>query len=180
VRLLWLFFFCLPLRLNAQNLPVDTASGKIYYAEEVLVKDGPQQDLYNRAKTWFANIEQNKKVLLVDDKANGVLIGSCFFLIPDIANERTKPINLSCTIKIEVEDDRYWYSITDLGILNNTITKDLMNPHNLSISQPLEAILFSPNKKSIKENKKPHDLFLELATQNKILTTIKDLKAAML
>jgi hypothetical protein len=54
--LLALFFF--PLTLLGQTFPVDGQTGKIFYSEEILVKDASQSELFARAKSWFENAKK--------------------------------------------------------------------------------------------------------------------------
>ena len=179
MRLLWLIFFLIPVCLSAQTFPVDAASGKIYYAEEVLVKDGPKSDLYNRAKAWFAS-SKNKKTLNVDDVANGLLIGSnyCMLLVQD--GHKDQPFRLWYTVKIEMEDDRYWYSLSNFKIQKDTIPEDSVSGENKKLMQPLELLVLSKNAGN---TVRKADLFyksLVHAAHNSILVLIKDIKVNML
>lgn len=108
--------FIFPLSLLGQSFPVDAATGKIYYAEEVLVKDGPQLELYHRAKAWFAKAGKTKNTIQVDDLPNGVLIAKNYLLLSVKNQEKNQTYQLWYTLKIEMEDDRYWYSLTDFQL----------------------------------------------------------------
>jgi hypothetical protein len=116
VKHLLLALFFLPLRLWAQSWPVDPASGKIIYAEEVPVKDGPKTDLYQRARTWWKATHPKAPAWQVADFSNGVLIGSNHTLLRVTDGKSPQTWKLWYTVKIEMEDDRYWYSIYDLQL----------------------------------------------------------------
>ena len=163
----------------AQTFPVDAVSGKIYYAEEVLVKDGPKPDLYNRAKTWFSS-SKNKKTLNVDDVANGLLIGSnyCRLLVHD--GIKDQPFRLWYTVKIEMEDDRYWYSLSNFKIQRETIPEDLVPGENKNLMEPLESLVLSKNGGKLVRKADPFYKSLRDATHNSILALIKNMKANML
>jgi len=179
VKLLWLIFLLIPVCLSAQTFPVDAASGKIYYAEEVLVKDGPKSDLYNRAKAWFAS-GKNKKALNVDDVANGLLIGSSYSLLLVYDGYQNQSFRLWYTVKIEVEDDRYWYSLSDFKIQEETILKDSVSCENKKTIQPLESLVLSNNAGNTGRKADPFHKLLVDASHNSILALMKDIKGNML
>jgi hypothetical protein len=116
VKHLLLALFFLPLNLMAQSWPVDPASGKIIYAEEVPVKDGPKTELYHRARTWWKATHPKSPVWQLADFSNGVLIGSNHTLLRVSHGQSRQTWKLWYTVKIEMEDDRYWYSVYDLQL----------------------------------------------------------------
>jgi len=179
VRLFWLIFFLIPVSLFAQNFPIDAASGKIYYAEEVLVKDGPLLDLYNRAKVWFAG-SGNSKAWQVDDVANGLLIGRSNRLLMVSDGHNNNAYRLWYTLKIEMEDDRYWYSLSNFKIQKVTIAAVSVSGENQEPMQPLEDLVFSRKMANIKEKEKIFYKALADAARKSVLVLIEDLKANML
>jgi len=86
------------------------------YTEVVQVDSISQNELYNRAKLWFATIyNSSNDVIQVDNKEGGEFIGKAILkYIPNIhsGNEQTKG-NIKYTIKIFVKEGRYKYIITD-------------------------------------------------------------------
>lgn len=179
VQLLWICLCMMPLGLLAQTFPVDAASGKIYYAEEVLVKDGPQLDLYNRAKTWLAAGNQ-KKALQVEDAANGILIKSNYSLLSVHDGNTFQTFKLWYSIKIEVADDRYWYSLSDFQ-LQSSPTHKIPASDQVQISRkPLEAWVLSNKDEDITGKQKLFSKSLEKAALQSILALIEDMKANML
>ena len=175
VKNFWVILFLIPVCLSAQNLPIDVTSGRIYYAEEVLVKDGPQLDLYNRAKAWFAS-SGNNKAIQVDDVANGLLIGRNDKMLLVSDGHHNTAYRLWYTIKIEMEDDRYWYSLSDFKIQTDTLSGPDVNK-NL---QPLETFVISKKAPGHKGNAEPFYKRFADATYNNIQDLIKNIKAHML
>lgn len=84
--------------------------------------DGPKTDLYRRARAWLLANSQAPRELLVDDAANGVLIARTFtwVRVPGRSKGGYQPYKLWHTIKIEVENDRFWYSFYDLKVQEAT------------------------------------------------------------
>ena len=180
MKIFWLLFFLLPLNLVAQVFPVDAASGKIYYAEEVLVKDGPQADLYNRARHWFTASGKNKKALKTDDAANGILIGSNYSLLEVYDGNKKQTLKLWCTVKLELEDDRYWYSVSDFRLQDTyPTTKTVANLAQMK-TKPLEELVLPVKEANLKGTERQYNKSVETAAHKSILALIKDIKANML
>ena len=178
VKFLLLLFPLFPLHTSAQIFPVDALSSKIYYTEEVLVKDGPQFDLYNRAKAWFA-AGKNKRNLQVDDLANGLIIG-CNYQELSVANgQKIQTFRLWYTVKLELEDDRYWYSLTDFRLQGRHLPKEasVKTPES---EVPLEALVLAKNGARPNGENGIFYKSLQNAAHKSILALIKDLKANML
>lgn len=171
----YLFGFLLfvwPVTLPAQNFPVDAATGKIYYAEEVLVKDGPQWELYHRAKAWFATFGKTKHVITVDDLPNGVLIGQNYSPLLVTSPGKNQRCNLWYTLKIEIADDRYWYSLTNFE-LEPVITLKANAAKPVITRQPLELAVLPQKGKSSPD--KP----LSEAVHESLFSLIQSIKKSM-
>ncbi|GAB4199695.1 MAG: DUF4468 domain-containing protein [Bacteroidia bacterium] len=86
------------------------------YTEVVQVDSVSKNELYNRAKVWFATTYNSvNDVLQIDNKEEGMLIGKAIMKYePNVftGSEQTKG-NIKYTIKIFVKDGRYKYEITD-------------------------------------------------------------------
>lgn len=79
------------------------------YYSEVIEADGTKDELYTRARTWFAEtFNDSRGVIQMDDKDAGIIIGKGKFIYTD--NGATH-----FTIKIQVKDGRYKYDIFDLN-----------------------------------------------------------------
>lgn len=160
----------------AQDFPLDPSTGKIYYAEEVLVKDGPKTDLYNRARSWLTAVGVCRQGLLVADVPNGVLIARTYLLLPTAAGSRRQPGKIWHTIKIEVEDDRYWYSLYDFQVQQATgATKAGPAP-----TYPLENLRLAQKPAPGQGHPKAADPVLAGKARQSIAARIASLKAAML
>ncbi len=168
MKFIWLLFCIFPLNLRAQTFPVDAATGKIYYAEEVLVKDGPQLELYHRAKAWFAKAAKTKNKMKVDDLPNGVLIGTDYLLLP----VKNQTYQVWYTLKIEMEDDRYWYSLTDFW-LEPVLSLSVNSTKQVITRQPLELIVLPQKEKPL-----PNKVLSE-TVQKSILSLIQNIKENM-
>jgi len=174
---LWFIFFLIPVSLFAQVFPVDAASGKIYYSEEVLVKDSPRSDLYFRAKSWFKSSSKNKQVLPVDDAVNGLIIGSNYSLLLVNDGHKHEPLRLWYTLKIEMEDDRYWYSLSDFKIQKETLA---VTADKIDLKEPLESMIYLKNKEKAENKPELSPEGLADAAHQCILDLIKNLKTSML
>lgn len=176
---LLLALFFLPLCLWAQAWPVDPLSGKIIFAEEVLVKDGPKTDLYQRARTWWKAAHPKSPAWQVADFQNGVLIGSNHTLLRVPAGKRTQTWKLWYTLKIEMEDDRYWYSIYDLQLQQQPDPKAAAAKTAQSRKQALEPLV-RPKAVAGKGRGQMVPPSLPPKAQQTLLALISSLKAGML
>jgi hypothetical protein len=177
VKLLLLALFLLPLCSWAQGWPVDPLSGKIIYAEEVPVKDAPKTDLYRRAQAWWKTTPARPAAFQVADFANGLLIGKNHTLLQVREGGGTQAWKLGYTLKIEMEDDRYWYSLHDLHL-----QKLPAPPASAAKAGPEQALetLVLPQAAGKKRSGNTVPAPLPAKTQQAIRTLIAGLKAAML
>jgi hypothetical protein len=176
VKPLLLALFLLPLCSWAQSWPVDPLSGKIIYAEEVPVKDAPKTDLYRRAQAWWQATPAKPAAFQVADFANGLLIGKNHALVKVQEGGSVRTWQLGYTLKIEMEDDRYWYSLHDLHL------QQLPAPPAAAKAgpkQPLETLVL-PQAAGKKGRGHTVPAPLPGKTHQAIRTLIASLKAAML
>jgi hypothetical protein len=86
------------------------------YTEVIQNDSVSQNELYNRAKLWFATAYNSANdVLQIDNKEEGQIIGKAVMKYNPIVisgSEQTKGI-IKYTIKIFVKEGRYKYEITD-------------------------------------------------------------------
>ncbi|MDQ3290468.1 MAG: DUF4468 domain-containing protein [Bacteroidota bacterium] len=174
-------FFFLPFTLFAQVLPRDKSSGKIYYSEEVLVKDGPQQDLYHRAKAWFASPGKTTKTLRVDDHVNSILVGEIGSQLSLMEGNLNQKFQLWYTLHLQLADDRYWLSLEDFQLQKQEKTQ---KPSSIKssplIKQPLEAWLNPKAGVNSKGKNQNQNQLIEKAIQKSILTQMEDLREHLL
>lgn len=148
-----LFLLCLlacGLRAAGQvsPLPTDSASGKITFQGVVPVPGVSQLELYSRAREWFAaTFGSSKTVLEMDDRVSGKLIGRAYaqFEFSGVFGEPL-PWTMWRTIKVEMKEGRYRYTISDF-ILGTSITYPNISPP----TKPIESWLadFQKSKKPL-------------------------------
>jgi Domain of unknown function (DUF4468) with TBP-like fold len=171
-----LAFLSGPLTLWAQVFPVDAGTGKIIYAEEVPVMDGPKTDLYNRARAWLQARGKSQEPLQVDDAANGLLVASNYVLLLVPEGKQHRRYKLWHTIKIEVENDRFWYSITGLELQK---ADTLALPAIRQARQPIERLVL-PEAPAGKKVSGPPPALLSGKVRESMAALIRDLKKNML
>lgn len=99
--------------------------GEVSYSEVIELPGRGKDDLYNAARLWYANTYRNsKEVLEVDDRDAGRLIGTGFSTIDPPSKRK-----LWATVKIEVKDGRYRYTMYDISI------QEPISTYNLSPSR---------------------------------------------
>jgi hypothetical protein len=99
-------------------LPVDSATHRITYTGIVDVPGATKLELYSRAREWYATtFGSSKAVLEMDDKDAGKLIGKAYASF-GFAGSIGKPLEWPMwrTIKVEVKDGRYRYTLTDFQL----------------------------------------------------------------
>lgn len=85
--------------------------GVVTYTNVIQVDGTNKDELYSRAKKWFATMYKSANdVIQLDDKENGEIIGKGNFKISYYARN---PI-INHTITISIKDGRFKYVITDL------------------------------------------------------------------
>lgn len=98
-----------------QTLPIDPQTKKIVFTEIIKVDSVSKDELYSRAREWFARtFVSSKNVLEMDDRQAGKLIGngakSGFYY-----GLLMTPVDYTLTYEISVyiKDGRYKYEIAD-------------------------------------------------------------------
>lgn len=96
-------------------LPIDSATGKIFYKGVVNVDSVSKQELYLRAREWFVNsFKQSNSVIQMDDKESGTIIGkgnTSIYLNTMFGSMDVGFIRF--TVSVYVKDGKYKYSFTD-------------------------------------------------------------------
>ena len=115
-------------------LPTDSVTQKITYQGVVQVPGASQLELYSRAREWFAATFGSSKVVLeMDDRESGKLIGRAYAQFEFSGGfGPTLPWAMWRTIKVEMKEGRYRYTITNF-MLGNSITSPDVSPPTKSI-----------------------------------------------
>lgn len=95
------------------ELPKDE-NGKLNFNEVVTMDSVPKDELFLRARQFFAEIFKNKNDILMEDKEAGIIIvkGSTdIYYGPAIAVVKE---HMRFTLKIQVKDGHYKYEIYDI------------------------------------------------------------------
>lgn len=105
---------------KAQTFPLDSTTQKVDYQTVVHVDSVSKDELFTRAREWFAlAFKDSKEVIQMDDRANGKLIGKGttkgYFkvLLMDY------PFRTRFTLSVICKDSRYRYEMTDFVIIND-------------------------------------------------------------
>lgn len=88
----------------------------IIYTDVIQVDSVTKDELYNRAKLWFATTYNSANdVLQIDDKAEGQIVGKAIVMynptILSASNQTKGPIKY--TIKLFLKEGRYKYELSD-------------------------------------------------------------------
>lgn len=111
-----------PLNTNTDSngqikLPIDSATGKIMFAEKIKIDSVSKDELFNRASTWFVKrFNSSKDVIQKTDKAEGVIIGKALFMhyMTGLLGENIDAgSEIRYVLTINVKDGKYKYELTD-------------------------------------------------------------------
>ena len=136
VLLLCALFVCFAAVGQTMPLPTDSATQKITYQGVVQVPGVSQLELYSRAREWFAaTFGSSKAVLEMDDRESGKLIGRAYAQFEFSGGfGPTLPWAMWRTIKVEMKEGRYRYTVTNFVLGHSTTSLDSSPP-----TQPIEA-----------------------------------------
>ncbi len=99
----------LPILCSAQ-------SGPVSFSEVIPVEGASKEELFIRARAWFAeSFTDSKSVLQINDKESGELVGKALFGYTSgvFMGSGARQGHIKYTIKILVKDGRYKYVIED-------------------------------------------------------------------
>lgn len=124
-----LFLLCIiPILSFAQKrgaekiiLPIDSATNMITYQEVVKVEGATKDELYVRAREWFArSFKSSKSVIQMEDKEAGKIIGKGSSSGLYTVLMSTVPYKLDFTVSITVKEGRYRYEISPFDTQNSS------------------------------------------------------------
>ena len=96
-------------------LPIDSITNKITYSGVVKIDSVNKQELYSRAREWFAKAYKNSsKVIQMEDKESGKIVGKAMIEVyGSTLGIRNEGGNINYTISIYIKEGRYKYEVTD-------------------------------------------------------------------
>lgn len=132
MKLCFLFLFCFSsLLVFGQDLPIK--DGKVFY-EKIDSANGTKNELYNRAKLWFANtFKDSKSVIQIDNKEDGQLLGKGNFDVPYRYVVNTVA-QCNFTIKFDFKDNKYRVQIYNINYQWQLSGNTTMNIEQLQTS----------------------------------------------
>lgn len=99
------------------TLPTDSATHKITYQGVVQVPGVSADELYSRAREWFAvTFNSGKAVLDMDDRVAGKLIGNGYSTYYQTTLFLAGEYQLWRSVKVYVKDGRYRYELTGFTV----------------------------------------------------------------
>jgi hypothetical protein len=103
------------------KLPVDSTTNLITYQDVVKVDGVSKDDIYVRAREWYARaFSSANSVIQMDDKAAGKIIGKGLSSSYYTVMRRPVNYNLHYTISITAKEGRYRYEITSFNVETGT------------------------------------------------------------
>lgn len=112
------FPFALPAQEAVPAMPVNSETNLISY-QEVIMVDGLQKELFNRAIEWInVNYKNPADVTKVRNPESGLIEIFHRFFLDRIDNKGNKvPAGIVVyTLRIEMKDGRFRYTITDMSL----------------------------------------------------------------
>lgn len=148
-NLLLTLLLCLPMLAFAQDLPKDPETGLITYTEVVPVEGVSQQELYKRARSWFATtFHSANDVVQLESKDEGKIIGKGIAVI----NIGNLPSDMHFTLTLQFKDNRYRYEFTQIAFNSGGDTK----------RWPMEGMFFNDHaRKKNGQYTKLHQSYLD-------------------
>jgi opacity protein-like surface antigen len=130
---------------NAQSwknpLPLDSATHRVVYTGVVAVPGATKDELYSRAREWFAtNFGSAKAVLEMDDREAGKLIGNANsqFMLVFGGILASTPMRLWRTIRVELKDGKYRYTLANFDMGSPTSGQAAARPVESWFDKPAE------------------------------------------
>jgi hypothetical protein len=175
MKRLFLLLFIAPAFSYSQNVPIDSLTNKIVFSEVVKVDSVSKDELYTRAREWFAKtFKSAQDVLQMDDKESGKLIGKGSSKGVNHLQLSTNSFYLNYMISITIKDGRYRYEVTDFTAKDEP-TQYRLNPSLLLLSE----LSLDPKSKNKKGEYRDFINDYLLAVETNSILLINDLKAAM-
>lgn len=170
---LTLLILLLPVFCFGQEMALDETTDRIIFSEVVQVEGVNADQLYSRARQWFAETyKSSESVLDLQDATNHKLIGKAWSQIYiEGYMAMTVPIKMWYTIKLFMKDGRYKYDITDIYYEGEA------SQHNgwKTIKNPCEMFLVGDGY--YRKNGKPRPL--SVSYSDNTVSSVKNLAASL-
>lgn len=171
----------LAVHVIAQNetlqLPIDTTTKMITYTDVVNVDTSiSKQELYSRAREWFAKAyNSSQSVIQMDDKENGKIVGKALTQVYHKSLGSNYPSgHINYTISIYLKDGRYKYEVTNFYHTGQLVS----GGNRIEDYGPCEEMINTKKKTWGVSYQKAFNYYLsQLDTKTQAL--IADLKASM-
>lgn len=96
--------------LNAQDISLPMSDNKVQYEIIDSTVTGSKDELYARAKKWFAtSFRDSKSVLELDDKSAGTVLGKGYFSF----NAGGLDYTFRTTFEVKLKDNKYRFKMFD-------------------------------------------------------------------
>ena len=167
--------------VNAQkgtpDLPIDSITKMITYTEVINVDTSAnKQELYSRAREWFAKAyKSSTNVIQMDDKESGKIVGKALMQVYHKALGSNFPSgHINYTISIYLKEGRYKYEVTNFYHTGQLVS----GGNRIDDYGPCEEMINTKKKTWGMSYQKTFNYYLSQLDTN-IKELIADLKASM-
>lgn len=101
--------------------PLPTVDGRINFMEIVSVDGAPKDEIYSKARIWFATAFSTSDGMLLDDKESGIIVGKGVITtregdsrVRTLMNPQITEKTWTFTVKIQIRDGRYKVELYDI------------------------------------------------------------------
>jgi len=158
-------------------LPIDSITNKITYSEVVKVDSVSKQELFSRAREWFAKAYKNSsKVIQMEDKESGKIVGKALMQVYHKALGMTFESGyINYTISIYIKDGKYKYEFVDFYHTGQYVG----NGNRIPDYGICENMIHTKDKNMGISYQKTYNYYL-LQMDRNITVLVEDLKLSML
>ena len=158
------------------TMPIDSITNLITYSEVVTIDSVSKNELYSRAREWFAKtFNSSKSVIQMDDKENGKIIGKASMHVYHKALGSNFPSGyINYTISVYLKDGRYKYEINGF----NHIGELIKGGNRIPDYGPCEKMINTTDKVMGISYQKTYNYYLHQVDEN-INALVSDLKSAL-
>lgn len=157
-------------------LPIDSITNKITYSEVIKVDSVNKQELFSRAREWFAKAYKNSsKVIQMEDKESGKIVGKALMQVYHKALGMSFESGyINYTISIYIKDGRYKYEFVDFYHTGQLVSGGRIPDYGIC-----ENMINTKDKTIGMSYQKTYNYYL-FQMNNNINALVEDLKLSML